>query len=70
MTTERHARDPVHDHGPDDISKMHEGLELNPRHEHPPNAETKGVWKVLRVSTLSAIAAMVVIGIIAFATFG
>lgn len=64
------AKDPVHDHGPDDISQVAEGLELNPKHQHPPNAETRGVWKILRVSTLAAIVAMIVIGVIAFTAFG
>ena len=64
------SRDPVHEHSPDDISHISEGGELNPEHQHPPNAETQGVWKVLRYSTLAAIVAMVVIGVIAFAAFG
>lgn len=63
------AKDPVHDHDADDISQVADGLELNPKHQHPPNAETQGVWKVLRVSTLAAIVAMVVVGIVAFMAF-
>lgn len=62
--------DPVHQHGPDDISRVSEKGKLNPGEHHPSNAETQGVWKVLRVSTLGAIAAMVAVGIIAFTAFG
>lgn len=62
--------DPVHQHGPDDISRVSEHGELNPGEHHPSNAETQGVWKVLRFSTIAAIVAMVVVGIIAFSAFG
>ena len=61
--------DPVHQHGADDISQVSEGGELNPKDHHPSNAETQGVWRVLRYSTLAAIVAMVVIGVIAFSAF-
>lgn len=64
-----HAKDPVHKHGPEDLSTVHEGAELNPKHHHPPNAETQGVWKILRYSTVGAIAAMVVIFVIAYLLF-
>lgn len=64
-----HAADPLHDHAEGDLSKIHEGLELNPRHHHPPNAETHGIWKILRYSTVGAIIAMVVVLILGYALF-
>lgn len=66
----RPSKDPVHHAGPDEISQVKDGLELNPKNQHPPNAETKGVWKILRVSTVAAIAAMVLVGVVAFMAFG
>ena len=62
--------DPVHQHGPDDVSKVMEGIEENPEDQHPPNAETVGVKRVLRYSTLAAIVAMFAVGVIAFALWG
>ena len=64
------SADPVHEHGPDDISHVSEGGELNPEDHHPSNAETQGVRHVLHYSTIAAIVALAVIGIIAFTAFG
>ena len=61
--------DPVHQHGPGDVSTVMEGGEENPKDHHPSNAETVGVKRILRYSTLAAIVAMVVVGIIAFSAF-
>lgn len=62
--------DPVHQHGPDDISTVMEGIEENPKEHHPPNAETVGAKKILRYSLLAAIVAMVIVGVVAFTAFG
>ena len=62
--------DPVHQHGPGDVSKVMEGIEENPRDEHPPNAETVGMKRVLRYSVLAAVIAMLVVFVIAFAMWG
>ncbi len=62
--------DPVHQHRDEDISRVSEHGELNPRDEHPSNAENAGVKHILRYSTIAAIVAMVVVGIIAFTAFG
>ena len=64
------SRDPVHQHGSDDISDVMEGIEENPEDRHPPNAETVGVKRIARYSTLAAIVALAVVGIVAFSVFG
>lgn len=58
--------DPVHQHGPDDVSTVMEGIEENPKDQHPPNAETVGVKRVLRYSTLAAVVAMFLVFVIGF----
>lgn len=63
-------KDPVHQHEPDDVSHVMEGIEENPEDRHPPNAETVGVKRILRWSLLAAIIAMFVLGVVAFTLWG